>query len=98
MNLSVRKVMGLMALAAILAFASIAAAQESSEGYSVVDSTGRTVEFTKVPERALSIGHGALKLYAYIAGSDRLVGIEETKKTGHTVTGQSIHYEIGRQV
>ena len=44
MNLSVRKVMGLMALAAILAFASIAAAQESSEGYSVVDSTGRTVE------------------------------------------------------
>ena len=92
MNLSVRKVMGLMALAAILAFASIAAAQESSEGYSVVDSTGRTVEFTKVPERALSIGHGALKLYAYIAGSDRLVGIEETEKTGHTVTGQSIHY------
>ena len=48
MNLSIRKVVGLTVLVALLAFASIAVAQESSEGYSVVDSTGRTVEFTKI--------------------------------------------------
>ena len=59
MNLSIRKVVGLTVLVALLAFASIAVAQESSEGYSVVDSTGRTIEFTKVPERTLSIGHEA---------------------------------------
>ena len=56
MNLSIRKVVGLTVLVALLAFASIAVAQESSEGYSVVDSTGRTVEFTKVPERLVGLG------------------------------------------
>lgn len=82
----------LFALIAISVLASSVFAQDLTESYTVVDNTGRSIEFTKVPERTLSIGHGALKLYAFIAGSDKLVGIEEAEKRGHTVTGQSIHY------
>lgn len=65
---------------------------KNSEGYSVTDITGREVSFAKVPEKVIALGHGTLKFYTYVAGSDKLIGIEEAEKTGHTVTGQSIHY------
>ena len=65
---------------------------EAAESYSVVDITGREVSFDKVPEKVIALGHGTLKFYTYVAGSDKLIGIEEAEKTGHTVTGQSIHY------
>ena len=95
MNKSIQKSVSFVFLCALVAiFMSVSSvfAQDQTESYTVVDNTGRSVEFTKVPERTLSIGHGALKLYAFIAGSDKLVGIEEAEKTGHTVIGQSIHY------
>lgn len=62
------------------------------ESYTVVDITGREVSFDKVPEKVIALGHGTLKFYTYVAGPDKLIGIEEAEKTGHTVTGQSIHY------
>ena len=65
---------------------------KSGESYTVVDITGREVSFDKVPEKVIALGHGTLKFYTYVAGPDKLIGIEEAEKTGHTVTGQSIHY------
>ena len=65
---------------------------KSGESYTVVDITGREISFDKVPEKVIALGHGTLKFYTYVAGPDKLIGIEEAEKTGHTVTGQSIHY------
>lgn len=65
---------------------------KEEKAYTVTDIAGREITFDRVPEKVIAIGHGTLKFYTYIAGSDKLVGIEEAEKTGHTVVGQSIHY------
>ena len=93
MKKHIQKTVGFILLFALIAVSvSASSVFAQDESYTVVDNTGRSIEFTKVPERTLSIGHGALKLYAFIAGSDKLVGIEDAEKSGHTVVGQSIHY------
>lgn len=65
---------------------------DQSGAYTVTDITGREVSLEKVPEKALALGHGALLHYAYICGSDCLVGAEEASKSGHTLHAQSVHY------
>ena len=60
--------------------------------YTVVDNTGREITFDAVPQKAVAMGHGGLKLYSYICGTENLIGIEETETKGHTITAQSIHY------
>ena len=60
--------------------------------YTVTDIAGREIAFDKVPERVLALGHGVLQQYAYVCGADRLVGIEETAKSGHSLMGQSVHH------
>ena len=60
--------------------------------FTVTDIKGRQVHFNKVPEKVVTIGHGALKYYTYVCGDKNLVGIEETEKKGHSVKGQSIHH------
>ncbi len=66
--------------------------KEKNSSYTVTDVAGREIVFDKVPETTVVMGHGALKLYTYVCGDDKLIGIEETEKKGHTVKGQSIHY------
>ncbi|MFZ7033588.1 ABC transporter substrate-binding protein [Bulleidia extructa] len=60
--------------------------------FTVTDIKGRQVHFNKVPEKVVTIGHGALKYYTYVCGDKNLVGIEEAEKKGHSVKGQSIHH------
>ena len=72
-----------------------AAAQDqpaAAAPYTVTDITGREIAFAEVPKKVLALGHGALQQYAYICGADRLAGIEETAKNGHSLTGQSVHH------
>ncbi|WKY48161.1 iron ABC transporter substrate-binding protein [Eubacteriaceae bacterium ES3] len=51
--------------------------QTTEGGFAVTDVTGRTVEFGSVPETAVAIGVGALRLYTYVGNVEDLVGIEE---------------------
>lgn len=53
---------------------------KTDEKISVTDSLGRTVEFESIPEKAVAIGAGALRLYTYVADTEKLVGVEETEK------------------
>lgn len=60
--------------------------------YVVKDIKGREVKFNKVPERVITLGHGALKYYTYVSGPEALVGIEEADKAPQAVNGQSIYH------
>lgn len=63
----------------------------ADEPYTVTDVTGRQVTFQSVPKKALSLGHGALQLFVYVCGPDRLAGIEKAAAGGHSLTGQTVH-------
>lgn len=53
---------------------------KKDEKISITDSLGRTIEFENAPEKAVAIGAGALRLYTYVADTEKLVGVEETEK------------------
>ncbi|MFM1514751.1 ABC transporter substrate-binding protein [Helcococcus ovis] len=63
-----------------------------SESYVIKDIKGRQVKFEKVPKKVITLGHGTLKYYTYVAGPDELVGIEKADKSVRAVEGQSIHH------
>lgn len=52
---------------------------ESTE-ITVTDMLGRQVSITMPVERVIAIGPGALRLYCYVNGADKLVGIEQMDK------------------
>lgn len=81
-----------LALMASAALCVIGGARAAAASYTVTDIAGREIVFGKVPERVLALGHGVLQQYAYICGAERLVGLEENAKKGHSLTGQSVHY------
>lgn len=78
----------------VLVLAVIAAGSGAvqAQSYTVTDVTGREVEFAAVPEKVIAIGHGALKMYTFIAGPEKIVGLENAEVSGHSLTSQSIHY------
>ena len=45
---------------------------KEEKAYTVTDIAGREITFDRVPEKVIAIGHGTLKFYTYIAGSDKL--------------------------
>lgn len=61
-----------------------ATTSKTDEKISITDSLGRTVEFENAPEKAVAIGAGALRLYSYVADTEKLVGVEEIEKTAST--------------
>lgn len=61
--------------------------QEEAEGLVVTDLVGREVSLTKLAaEKVVAIGPGALRLYCYVNGIDKVVGVEQIEKD--TPTGR----------
>lgn len=65
---------------------------KSLSAYVVEDITGRRVEFDKVPESVVVLGHGGLKFYAYVCGDEKLIGVEDMEKQGRTLKSQGFHH------
>jgi len=47
-----------------------------ASAFEIVDMEGRTIKFDAVPEKVVAIG-SALRLYTYVAGTDKLAGVEK---------------------
>lgn len=53
---------------------------EEFKPITITDAAGREVTFDEEVEKVACIGQGALRLYVYVNGSDKLVGIEDIEK------------------
>lgn len=51
-----------------------------TSGFTVTDMLGRSVSFTRRPQKFVCIGAGALRLYSYIGDMSKLCGVEECEK------------------
>lgn len=62
-----------------------AAQQKKDIGLEVTDMAGREVSIDKpVAERVVAVGPGALRLYCYVNGIDKIVGVEQIEKDNPT--------------
>lgn len=56
----------------------------SQKKTTITDMVGRQVSVTMPVERVVAIGPGALRLYCYINGTDKVVGVEQMEKDNPT--------------
>lgn len=46
----------------------------------IVDVLGREVKLEKTPEKVICIGAGSLRLYTYVMGSEKIIGVDDMEK------------------
>ena len=46
----------------------------------IVDILGREIKLEKTPEKVICIGAGSLRLYTYVMGSDKIIGVDDMEK------------------
>lgn len=55
-------------------------ASEDKKTGTMTDYLGREIVLEKTPEKVICIGPGTLRVYSYVMGSDKVIGVEEMEK------------------